>query len=117
MGLREEIFAANAPRYERVFIPEWNMHVRVVEMSADERDQFDLNAVAERNKDTDKTIRRIRARLVCSCVCDEDGKRIFTDADIDELGKGSSAAADRIYDVASRLNRFSKADVEELAKN
>lgn len=116
MSLREEILAANKPRFEKVFIPEWDKHVRIVEMTADARDSFDLKAIDEKNTDAEKA-RRIRARMVCSCVCDEEGNRIFSDEDIDTLGAGSSTAADRIYDIASRLNRFSKTDVEALAKN
>ena len=95
MSLRDDILAANAPRFERLFIPEWNQHVRIVEMTADDRDSFDLNAIAERDKEGG-SVRRIRARLMCACTCDDDGRRIFTDADVDALGTGSSVVADRI---------------------
>jgi hypothetical protein len=37
--------------------------------------------------------------------------------DINTLGQKSAAALDRVYEVAARLSKISKEDVDELAKN
>jgi len=50
-------------------------------------------------------------------ICDEEGTRLFAAKDMDELGKKSAAALDRIFTVAQRLNGLSGEDVEDLAKN
>jgi hypothetical protein len=46
-----------------------------------------------------------------------EGKRLFTDADAPVLGEKLAPALDRIFEAASKLNRLSKEDVEELEKN
>lgn len=117
MSVRDEVLAANAPKSEPLFIPEWNRTVLIREMQCDQRDKFDLDSVSEKDSNPDKKLQRIRARLVCAVTCEENGDRIFTDADVDEIGRGSSVVADRIYDVGARLNRLKAKDVEELVKN
>ena len=42
---------------------------------------------------------------------------MFTEKDVVKLGKKSSAALDRIFSAAQKLNRISDDDVEDLAKN
>jgi hypothetical protein len=50
-------------------------------------------------------------------VVDDQGKRIFTDEDIEALGNKNAAPLDRICDVARRLSGMGRAEKEKLAKN
>ena len=42
---------------------------------------------------------------------------MFTDRDVERLGKKSALALDRIYEVAQRLNGIGKKEIDELTKN
>jgi len=59
----------------------------------------------------------VRARFAVLTICDEAGKRLFSDADATKLGAKSAAALDRVFAVSQRLNGFSETDCEELIKN
>lgn len=59
----------------------------------------------------------IRARLLVRCIVDETGKRMFGDDEADALGRVDAAVLDQLYDVAQRLCRFRKKDLEQAAKN
>jgi hypothetical protein len=79
-------------------------------MTGAERDRFEQAYLTEKTAN-------IRARTAAACICDDQGARLFSDADVAELGQKSAAALDRIFDVAMRLNRISKKDVDDLEKN
>lgn len=106
---------------ETVSVPEWKCEVLVKSISAAERDEFEQQIVEMRQagKKAQVSFNRtnIRARLVVKAVVNEQGERVFSDAQSDALGQKNAAAIDRIYAVASRLAGISKEDEEELGKN
>lgn len=108
---REAILAAQDLRRERVEVPEWGGDVFVRTMTGTERDEFEeflLKAKA----------RGMRAELVARTLTDEAGVRLFQKAeDIELLGGKASAALDRLFTVAQRLNGFSQQDIEDLEGN
>ncbi len=107
---RAEILNAEDLKKDRVEVPEWGGHVYVRTLSADERDQWEI-------EQQDNPKESIRARLAAYTVCDEVGNPIFSAADIEALGAKSGAALGRIWDASLKLNKVSKEDVEELEKN
>jgi len=103
---------------EEVAVPEWDGTVLVRGLTGAERDALESNIVqANRDGSTTVDTRNLRARLVALCVVDEDGERIFSDEDVDALGRKSAAALDRVFSVAQRLSGLRAADIEELRKN
>lgn len=108
--LRDQILAADDLKVIAVDVPEWGCTVHVRTMSGGERDAFEERQQRDPFKD-------IRARLAVLTVCDEEGNLLFTDADIPALTKKSAAALDRIFAAATKLNKFSKEDLDELQKN
>ncbi len=114
---REEILAAEDIGRELVAIPEWGGEVWVYGMTAAERDHLERSLVQTKGKEVQTNMENIRAKMAAISIRDEDGKRIFSESDIHELGRKSAAALDRIFDVAQRLSGVSKQDVEELSKN
>jgi hypothetical protein len=50
-------------------------------------------------------------------IVDEEGNRLFSDADVKLLGQKSAAALDKLFEVAQKLSGLKDEDVEELAKN
>jgi predicted DNA binding protein len=103
-------------------IPEWKGRtVWVRTLHASERDAY-LASLRDVKRDrrgvtiVDRTANG-SARLAVLCLCDEQGRRLFADDDAAELGLKSSAALDRITDVAARLNRLNTEALEEAEKN
>jgi len=119
---RDQILAVQDLKHEDVDVPEWGGTVRVQELTADQRDAVEASMTEITMTDggfaakitPDKVIATFRARLAAYSIVDEAGKRLFTDADMVALGAKSSAALQRVYNVAIRLSAFSKSDVEEL---
>ena len=114
---REAILGAPDRKTEDVEVPEWGGTVRVRSLSGSERDAYEAGIVQLRGDGSRKfTLENARARLVSLALCGEDGERLFSDADIVELGKKSAAALERVFDKARHLSGLSEDDVEELAQ-
>jgi len=81
--LRERILAAPDLHRELVEVPEWGVSLYVRVMTARERDAFEAQqlTLARQDRGTDN----IRARLVVLTAVDEQGARVFGDADADAL--------------------------------
>lgn len=110
---RAHILAALAPlEVERVEVPEWGGVVFVRAMSGAERDAFELATAPPLG-----TFANLRARLVALCACEEDGTRLFLDADAAQLGTLDARALDRIFQAARRLNALGADDFEQIKKN
>lgn len=103
--------AKDAAKFERVDVPEWgaDAYVNVRVMTGRERDLME-------SQFKDSTV-GIRAWIAANCICDDDGKDLFTDADIPMLEKKSGAALSRVLKVAMRLNGLSEESVKEMEKN
>jgi hypothetical protein len=114
---REQILTANDLRTEEVQVPEWGGAVLVRGMTGAERDRYEATVVQQNGKSTKVNMRNARARLVVMTVVDEDGKHLFSEADIESLSEKNAAALDRIFSVASRLSGIGDKDLDELSKN
>jgi hypothetical protein len=112
MSLDRQSILSRAPSLprEEVPVPEWGGSVWVRTLTASERDQLEMSW--EQTKRV-----HFRARLVYYCACDEEGKTLFRPEDLAVIGAHSTAAVSRICDVAFRLNKFTKDEIEELEKN
>lgn len=117
MLTREEILQAQDIEYEVVEVPEWGGEVRVRAMTAAERDAFEASILRQTKSGVQVEMVNLRARLCAMTIVDEDGKRIFGDSDIAELGKKSAAALQRVFDAAMRLSKFGNEDIQNLAEN
>lgn len=119
---RDQILAADDLKHEDVDVPEWGGSVRVQELTAGQRDQVETasvaiakNASGKLAPEFDKSVlESFRARLAAYSIVDELGQRLFTDADMIALGKKSTAAMQRVFNVAMRISAFTQEDVEEL---
>lgn len=119
---RDEILGVKDLTQIKVSVPEWSVagsngdaHVYVRAMTGAERDAFEEARL--RQKGAEGSFLGFRAHLVVATVCDEGGMLLFSPADVVILGGKSSAALDRIVDVAMRVNRIGESEVKELEKN
>lgn len=110
---KDDIIKADDRKKKLVKVPEWGGEVYVRVMSGTDRDKFESNAIQNGRLNPEN----IRAKLAALTICDENGDLIFSDADVEELGKKSSAALTRVFNAAQKLNLMSDDDVRELTKN
>ena len=115
---RDQILQADDLQTEDVEVPEWGGSVRVRGLLGSERDAFEASMVHMRgNGQRELRLANMRARLVVMSVVDENGRRMFTDADVKALGDKSAAALDRVFDAARKLSRLTNRDVAELTED
>ena len=113
---RDAILGADDRRTEDVEVPEWGGTVRVRGLSGTERDAYEASIVRLKGDGSQTfTLQNARARLVSLCACDEDGERIFTDKDVNELGRKSAVALERVFDAARRVSGLSEDASEKAA--
>ena len=113
----EQILKTEDMEKRYVEIPEWRGGVWVKTMTGEERDLFEVSLIEERGEDDVFNSKNIRAKLVAMTACDEKGKLIFRQDQVEALGKKNGAALQRIYIVSAKLNKISKEDVEELTES
>ena len=112
---RDDILAVKDIQVELVPVPEWGGEVYIKGMSGIERDAFEASVIEQKGNKQKINMANVRAKLAAQTLCDEDGNRLFNDADIKELGKKSASALQRVFEVAQRLSGIGDADVQELA--
>jgi len=112
---KEQILKANDLPTETVPVPEWGGSVNVRTMTGREKDVLTSRYISA--KEGDRPSVPFGVNLAATCICDEKGNRLFTDAEIEVLGGKSAAALDRVNEVAGRLNRLTKEERERLEKN
>ena len=120
MGLlsKQQILAAEDMVTRQVNVPEWGGDVIVRMLTGLERDQFDASIVGDADmKGKQERLHNIRARLLSLCLVDQEGNRLFAEADVIALGAKCAKAIDRIYGIAAALSGISDDDVKELEKN
>lgn len=108
---KASILAASL-KHEDVPVPEWGGDVRVAMMSGAARDRF--MALQGEGKTPFSVF---QARVLVSCVIDEDGNLLFSEDDVEALRTRSKDALDRVYEAAMRLNKLGVEAVEEEVKN
>jgi hypothetical protein len=113
---KQDILQADDVVKELVHVPEWGGDVYVKGMTGAERDSFEASIVQLRGKDQIINMKNFRAKLASLTICDEAGKRVFTDADITELSAKSALVLQRIFAVAQRLSGIGEKDVKELTE-
>ncbi len=117
---REAILAADDAITEDVPVPEWGGTVRVRSLEGMERDRYESSFVriGTTSRGTLGAVGlstdNARARLVSMTAIDEDGRNLFSEADVLVLGHKSAAALERVSAVAQRLSGLTDRDVEEL---
>jgi hypothetical protein len=95
---------------EIVSAPEWGGDVIVWVMTGTQRDRME-SLIRE------KKVKDVRALITVLSVRNEDGSMMFSERDIPELTKRSSAVLDRIYEKAIELSKLKTEDIEIEEKN
>jgi len=108
---REDILNIDDLPKETVKVPEWGGDVLVRGLTGAERERLE----SQITKDSDENT--IRSRLVSFACVGEDGKSLFTEADVAALKEKSAVALSRVFEMAQRLSGLGIAAPEDLRKN
>ena len=111
---RDAILSANDLPTEKVDVPEWGGHLFVRSMTGAERDAFEASLL---KSDGSRDFTNFSARLVALCAVDDDGNRLFTEADVEALGKKCAEPLRRCSAAAQKLNGLAADSIEELEEN
>lgn len=88
------------------------------QLSGKDRDAYESQILVKKGKDYDVNMKLVRVKLVQLSLIDPDtGKRMFADNETDALNDLPATVITFAFEEAQKLNRFSKDDIEELAKN
>jgi len=119
----KDILGVSDIKIELVEVPEWGGNVYVKGMTGAERDKFEggivrIGAVpGKRGKPGTPgklDLTDLRAKICSMTICDADGKRLFTEEDVQALSQKSAAALQRVFVVAQKLSGIGEEDIEEL---
>ncbi len=114
MSIREQLLALKIPT-ATVKVAGIDGLVSLCGLSASGRDLWEQQIYAERDKKMG--VKNIRASLVVRCITTEAGVRMFTDAEIDQVGSMPASVIDKLYEHCQRLSGLGAKDAEELEKN
>jgi len=105
-------------------VPEWGGTVFIRGMTGAERAEFDGAITSARSRvtagsgdkaafDIEVHVHKMRIQVCAWCLVDSNGKRLFQDREIAQLGLKSDAALQRIYDKAIAMSGLSPEAEEE----
>lgn len=104
------ILSAGDVTLNKVNVPEWGGDVYIKTISGLDRDRFEEGY-------SEQKMKNFRARFLVLTLCDEKGDRLFTDAEVDELGKKSSIVLNRLFEKAWGMNAFTNESVDALGND
>lgn len=91
-------------------IPVWGMTPR-------ERTEWE-DSISRSSKTLQaKKKKEIRERWVVECCRDDDGNKLFTTSQLDQIAERSAVVVERLVNTALRLSGATNEDVEKLVKN
>ena len=109
---RDDILKVQDIKIEKVHVPEWGGDVYVKGMSANARDEWEDFIIKARSG----SLRGTRAKLCSLSICDENGKLLFSQKDMEALGEKSSAALQRVFNLAQDISKIENDAVQGLAE-
>ncbi len=80
-------------------------------LTGTERDAWEASIIGDGKK---QNLANLRANLVGRCLVNEDGERLFTEAELAALGRKGAAALDRLFTRAQELSGLRQADLEKI---
>lgn len=110
IDFRKRLIGANDVKVQPIEVPEWGGTYYVRVLSGKDRESFEEALSAEQR------MKNFRLRFLVLSLCDEDGVRVLTDADIDLLGERNSVVLNRVFEQAWTINAFTKEAVDALGE-
>lgn len=112
---KDSFFGAKVP-FEQMEIPDVG-HIKVYGLTSGEKDAYENAVVRLEGKERNVKLANARAKLLIMTVRDNQGRPLFTDADMGRINNIPAQIVDPIMDVARRLSGMAGTEVEDLVKN
>lgn len=113
---RDALLSRGALPRMTVTLPTMGGEVLLQGLTAAQRDKYEGDSVMQRGKHRATNYVNIRARLIVQGVINEDGSRVFSDADAEAVGQLPAVDLEVIFDGIRKLSGMSEADIDELGK-
>lgn len=111
----QEILAMDDAEIVPVKIPQWKgATVYLRTMTCAERDSFEADVSTQ---DGHVIRGKLRTAVLCRTLCDQQGMRLFSEADLDGLAKKNGVVLERLFVLSQKLNRLRASDIKEMEKN
>ena len=117
MLLKDAIFSAKDLPVEKLTIPAWGGDVFLRVITSEEKDAWERSWFVGEGEERREDMHNLSARFAVLVLCDESGKRIFTDSEAGALGQKSGAALSKIWEAGRKLNKMGKDAAEKEIKN
>ena len=114
---KDQILAADDIERIEVEVPQWGGSVLVQGLSAKQRGFLMDRIVDQRGNGRKLKLADIQVLTCALSIVGEDGKRLFSDLEMNHLAAKSSAALQVVFEVAQKLSGLSDEQVEELSGN
>lgn len=111
---KKKMFAKGTPKREAVTVPGIKEKVTVRGLSAAQRGMLFLEVFEDGKPKEGKFF---AAELVARCVIDDEGKRVFEDSDVEELGTMAPEFLDPLFEAANRLSGLATTATDDATKN
>lgn len=108
---KDAILAVQDLNVLKVHVKEWGGDVYIRCMTVGERDAYECEWLANK----ERGVPNFRSKFLARCLCDKEGARLFTDAEVEQLASKSISVVNRLFNKAMKHNAMSMEDVEELA--
>jgi len=112
---RDEFLSQNDLTTDTFEVPKWGT-ITIRELTGEQREELELQ-IQNVQKQKPGQRKHARAAAAALSIVGDDGKLLFTQADIPALATKSGVALDVVFDKVLTLNAMNKTATEELAKN
>ena len=110
----DQILEIDDQNFKKVSVQKWGGHVYIKVMSAADRDEFEQKIIKAQG---DGFLKHLRATFLQMCLCNKNGKLLFTKDQIEQLSQKSSEVIDKLWVIARAHNAVSDDDINELKKS
>ncbi len=111
---RDDILQAKDLRI--MHVKAWGGLVCVRGLTGAERDKYEAGILKMRGNQQTYDLQNARAKLCAMAICDESGKRLFTDEEFTLLAEKNAAELQKIFAAAQKLSGITEDDVAELSE-
>lgn len=117
---RKQIDDAVDLKTEDVPVPEWGGEVRLRELSSKERSLIEATTIGAKGQAIELRIeafKTLREKTVAAALIDQDGKRLYQDKEVAQLGLKSGQIVERLFQKVQKLSGMTEAAVKDAEGN
>lgn len=108
---KNKFLEAAENEYKDVYIKELGGEVRIQALSIEDQIKF------EEQTANNKSHSELVYSLIVNCCIDEEGNKLFEEADIDTIKKKSAHVVIKLFQEILKINQLQEDEIDRLAKN